>query len=181
MVDVEAALRDVFGESMRLDLDFSEENDASRPAGPDAQFGARNLRRNAFPITQRAHLDVGGIFLSPGRDSLRLRPAAACFQRHAGHPPSIWACSYHGRCARCTGAGHKLIDLRLIESVPHRKRAFRAAAEAHLLDVVRKQLELSRALPEDTRRRRLISFLQRRGHTWDTISKLMQQTELSQQ
>ena len=59
-------------------------------------------------------------------------------------------------------------------------RLLRAAAEAHLLDVTRKQLELSRMLPEDTRRRRLISYLQRRGHTWDTISKLLQQTELSQ-
>ena len=56
-----------------------------------------------------------------------------------------------------------------------------AAAEPHLLDATRKQLELSRALPADTRRRRVISWLQRRGHSWDTISKLLQQTELARQ
>ena len=56
-----------------------------------------------------------------------------------------------------------------------------AAAEPHLLDATRKQLEMSRALPADTRRRRVVSWLQRRGHSWDTISKLLQQTELASQ
>ena len=54
-----------------------------------------------------------------------------------------------------------------------------AAAEAHLLTAARRQLDLSRGLPDETRRRRLVMWLQRRGHSWDTISKLLQQTELA--
>ena len=54
-----------------------------------------------------------------------------------------------------------------------------AAAEPHLLEGARRQLDLSRGLPAETRRRRLIMYLQRRGHNWDTISKLLQQTEIA--
>jgi len=38
--DVDAALRDLFGERMTLELEFSEDAEARRPAGPEAQFGA---------------------------------------------------------------------------------------------------------------------------------------------
>ena len=54
-----------------------------------------------------------------------------------------------------------------------------AAAEPHLLEGARRQLNMSQGLPLETRRRRLVMWLQRRGHSWDTISKLLQQTELA--
>ncbi len=37
--DVDAALRDLFGERMTLELEFAEDTEDRRPAGPDAQFG----------------------------------------------------------------------------------------------------------------------------------------------
>ena len=43
--DVDAALRDLFGERMTLELEFSEDADDRRPAGPDAQFGVLLFHR----------------------------------------------------------------------------------------------------------------------------------------
>lgn len=49
----------------------------------------------------------------------------------------------------------------------------------HLLEGARRQADLSRGLPAETRKRRLVMWLQRRGHTWDTISGLLEQIDLS--
>ena len=51
--------------------------------------------------------------------------------------------------------------------------------ERHLVDGAHRQAQLSRGLPMETRRRRLIMWLQRRGHDWDTISKLLETVGLS--
>lgn len=48
----------------------------------------------------------------------------------------------------------------------------------HLLEGARRQADLSRGLPHETRKRRLVMWLQRRGHSWDTISGLLEQIEL---
>lgn len=48
----------------------------------------------------------------------------------------------------------------------------------HLLESARRQAHLSRGLPLKTRRRRLIAYMQRRGHTWDTISTLLERIDL---
>ena len=41
--DVDAALRDLFGERMTLELEFSDDAEDRRPTGPDALFGAPDL------------------------------------------------------------------------------------------------------------------------------------------
>jgi len=49
----------------------------------------------------------------------------------------------------------------------------------HLIQGVKRQAELSRGLKSDTRKRRLIMWLQRRGHNWDTISTLLTHVDLT--
>ena len=59
-----------------------------------------------------------------------------------------------------------------------RLRAPRAGLDRQLLEAVRRQAHLSRGLPRETRRRRLVAWLQRRGHTWGTVSALIQELHM---
>ena len=52
-----------------------------------------------------------------------------------------------------------------------------AAPEAALLQQARSRHALSGGLPEEARRRRLVGWLQRRGHKWADISQIMRQLE----
>lgn len=49
----------------------------------------------------------------------------------------------------------------------------------HLLEGVKCQVNLSRGLKPETRKRRLIMWLQRRGHDWETISTLLKHVDLT--
>lgn len=49
-----------------------------------------------------------------------------------------------------------------------------ASAEAALLQAAARQYERSSGLPPEARTRRLIGWLQRRGHKWDDIKRVMQ-------
>jgi SOS response regulatory protein OraA/RecX len=49
--------------------------------------------------------------------------------------------------------------------------------EAALLAAARRQWSLTSALGAETRRRRLAGWLQRRGHAWEDVSRLMRQIE----
>jgi len=49
--------------------------------------------------------------------------------------------------------------------------------ESALLQATRRQFQLTSGLSREVRQRRLMGWLQRRGHTWSDISKLMQQVE----
>lgn len=53
-----------------------------------------------------------------------------------------------------------------------------AGLDRQLLEAVRRQAHLSRGLPRETRRRRLVAWLQRRGHTWGTVSALIQELHM---
>lgn len=53
-----------------------------------------------------------------------------------------------------------------------------AGLDRQLLEAVRRQAHLSRGLPRETRRRRLVAWLQRRGHTWGTVSALIQELHI---
>ena len=48
-----------------------------------------------------------------------------------------------------------------------------------MLEGARRQAELSEGLPQKTRQRPLVMWLQRRGHNWDTVSKLLAAVGLS--
>jgi hypothetical protein len=48
-----------------------------------------------------------------------------------------------------------------------------AAAPTHLLAVAARQAELSKGMPAPTRRRRLVGWLQRRGHGWGTVAAVL--------
>ncbi len=52
-----------------------------------------------------------------------------------------------------------------------------AAAELKqdLVDSAQRQIHLTRGSPLETRRRRLVAWLQRRGHSWDTISAILKE------
>ena len=45
--------------------------------------------------------------------------------------------------------------------------------EAALLQTARARYQLTAGLPKEARRRRLISWLQRRGHAWDDLSRVV--------
>ncbi|KAF5843560.1 hypothetical protein DUNSADRAFT_12822 [Dunaliella salina] len=57
-------------------------------------------------------------------------------------------------------------------------RANEMALGDQLLEVVRKRHEVMRHLPSETQRRRLMGFLQRRGHSWGTARQVLQQLGL---
>jgi hypothetical protein len=48
-----------------------------------------------------------------------------------------------------------------------------SAAPAHLLAAAARQAELSRGAPAPARRRRLVGWLQRRGHGWGTVAAVL--------
>lgn len=84
----------------------------------------------------------------------------------------------HGGVASATG----------YVSVPHARASGAAAAAAaaasqgsmraaELLGQARRQHALSAGLPQEARRRRLVGWLQRRGHGWEDISRLLRQLE----
>lgn len=43
------------------------------------------------------------------------------------------------------------------------------------MDSAQRQVHLTRGSPLETRRRRLVAWLQRRGHSWDTISAILKE------
>ena len=47
-----------------------------------------------------------------------------------------------------------------------------------LLDAANRQAHLLRGLPVEVRRRRMVGWLQRRGHSWSTVSALLQRLKL---
>ena len=47
-----------------------------------------------------------------------------------------------------------------------------------LLESARRQTEVTRGMPLQTRRRRMVAWLERRGHSWDTISQVLRNLEL---
>jgi len=51
------------------------------------------------------------------------------------------------------------------------------SAESALLQATRRQYQLTAGLPGEARKRRLVGWLQRRGHAWEDISKLLQLVE----
>ncbi len=53
-----------------------------------------------------------------------------------------------------------------------------AGLDQQLLASAQRQAQLTRGFPLETRRRRLVSWLQRRGHSWDTISAILRQLTL---
>ena len=59
----------------------------------------------------------------------------------------------------------------------HDARCPCAAAELkqELVDSAQRQVHLTRGSPLETRRRRLVAWLQRRGHSWDTISAILKE------
>ena len=52
-----------------------------------------------------------------------------------------------------------------------------ASPERQLLEQARRQHAQSLGLPADARRRRLVGWLQRRGHRWEDISRLLHQLD----
>jgi len=50
--------------------------------------------------------------------------------------------------------------------------------DLQVLETAQRQAHLTRGLPSETRRRRLVAWLQRRGHSWDTISSLLRELAL---
>ena len=59
--DVDAALRDLFGERMTLELEFSENVEDRRPTGPDAQFGVPCSHRPAGLIEHAEFVRLQGL------------------------------------------------------------------------------------------------------------------------
>jgi hypothetical protein len=51
------------------------------------------------------------------------------------------------------------------------------AAEAELLAAARRQRELTAGLSPEARKRRLVGWLQRRGHPWETVGRVVRQLE----
>ena len=47
-----------------------------------------------------------------------------------------------------------------------------------LLESARRQTEVTRGMPLQTRRRRMVAWMERRGHSWDTISQVLRKLEL---
>ncbi len=94
--DVDAALRDVFGESMRLDLDFSEAADDLRPARPDGQFGAKPpMRHVPYYATRNACCERTEPTLP---NSMACFCATRCIPSAAGRAAiKHLHCGYHGR------------------------------------------------------------------------------------
>ena len=54
-----------------------------------------------------------------------------------------------------------------------------ADPQHHLVEGAWRQAHLSHGLPPETRKRRLVAYLQRRGHAWDTISALLERISLT--
>ena len=54
-----------------------------------------------------------------------------------------------------------------------------ADPQHHLVEGARRQAHLSRGLPPETRKRRLAAYLQRRRHSWDTVSTVLQRVDLA--
>ncbi|CAL8464146.1 g3681 [Coccomyxa elongata] len=50
--------------------------------------------------------------------------------------------------------------------------------DLQLLESAHRQAHLTRGMPSETRRRRMVAWLQRRGHSWDTISSLLRELAL---
>jgi SOS response regulatory protein OraA/RecX len=48
-----------------------------------------------------------------------------------------------------------------------------AAPESALLVAARRQYQLTAGLGDEARKRRLVGWLQRRGHSWDVVSKVL--------
>lgn len=45
--------------------------------------------------------------------------------------------------------------------------------DQHLLGSARRQADFTAGLPIEARRRRLVGWLQRRGHDWETITRVL--------
>lgn len=54
-----------------------------------------------------------------------------------------------------------------------------AGPEIQLLNSVKAKLDSMTGLPEEAKKRRLVGWLQRRGHPWATVSELLRATSLS--
>ncbi len=57
-------------------------------------------------------------------------------------------------------------------------RVTAAGLKQDLVESAQRQAHLTRGIPSETRRRRLVGWLQRRGHTWDTISAILKELSL---
>ena len=53
-----------------------------------------------------------------------------------------------------------------------------AGFDRQLLAAAQRQAQLTKGLPMETRRRRLVAWLQRRGHGWGTVSALLRELTL---
>lgn len=47
-----------------------------------------------------------------------------------------------------------------------------------LVGSAQRQAHLTRGFPAETRRRRLVAWLQRRGHSWDTVSAILKELSM---
>eukprot|EP00891_Asterochloris_glomerata_P009741 jgi/Astpho2/9741/Aster-03719 len=56
--------------------------------------------------------------------------------------------------------------------------ALHGRLDLDLLESTRRQTEVTRGMPLQTRRRRMVAWLERRGHSWDTISQVLRKLEL---
>ncbi|EIE24818.1 hypothetical protein COCSUDRAFT_62226 [Coccomyxa subellipsoidea C-169] len=50
--------------------------------------------------------------------------------------------------------------------------------DLQLLETAQRQAHLTKGMPSETRRRRMVGWLQRRGHSWDTISSVLSELAL---
>ena len=53
-----------------------------------------------------------------------------------------------------------------------------AGFDQQLLAAAQRQAAQTRGMPLETRRRRMVAWLQRRGHSWGTVSALLKQLAL---
>lgn len=58
------------------------------------------------------------------------------------------------------------------------KGDWHAGLDLQLLETAQRQAHLTKGMPSETRRRRMVGWLQRRGHSWDTISSLLREMAL---
>ena len=141
----------------------------ARPCAPDCPapaLGRGPVRlRGRLPTAQPAPQSAPAVPGSPRLFSARpwLRASAPAWQA-----PECTACT--AKRAGCAREASK--------QGATSPRELRAGLDQQLLGSVRRQAHLSRGLPPETRRRRLVAWLQRRGHTWGTVSALLRELHL---
>jgi len=151
-------------------------------------LGAQELSRRGLA---KPDIEVGlhAVFGSDP-NSVQLCPPGAeeCALDDAAHepdrapPPARRRPVAEGPCA-CVAGSDCTICLaqhagRAQDTIEQGATSPRAGLDQQLLGSVRRQAHLSRGLPPETRRRRLVAWLQRRGHTWGTVSALLRELHL---